>query len=171
MTRTPGHPAKIRFRDGASPPWIRVDWPGSRATARILVLFADNQADALPTELCVDPGLLVITASCVRAAEAIGVAEWSADHAADLGAAPDLLFVAGMGVFGRLAAGVALHARDRRWPVIAGQVLVDPSLEPAPGDAGPYAAPLRARSVVGVASATVVTTARADGRTYVDRLR
>ncbi len=54
---------------------------------------------------------------------------WVADHAADLAIDPQQLLVAGTSAGGGLAAAVALLARDRSGPVLAGQVLLCPMLD------------------------------------------
>lgn len=171
MPHLPKRGAKIRLRGGTSPLWVRVFWPAERPN-QILVHFADDATsdDSLLSELCVDPGMLVLSATCASTPDAVAVTEWCTDHAADLDADPDRLFVAGAGPAGRLAAIVALHARDREWPTIAGQILIDPHFEPVPTEDGPYPAPLRAR-LTGVAPATIVTTTRDDGLRYAERLR
>jgi acetyl esterase/lipase len=54
---------------------------------------------------------------------------WTAEHAAQLGIDPDRLIIAGGSAGGGLAAGVALLARDRGGPALAGQVLIYPMLD------------------------------------------
>ncbi|GAB1811954.1 alpha/beta hydrolase [Mycobacterium sp. MUNTM1] len=54
---------------------------------------------------------------------------WTAGHAAELGIDLDRLIVAGASAGGGLAAGVALLARDRMGPQLAGQVLMCPMLD------------------------------------------
>jgi acetyl esterase/lipase len=54
---------------------------------------------------------------------------WMVEHAADLGIDLDRLVVAGASAGGGLAAGVALLARDRSGPRLAGQVLMCPMLD------------------------------------------
>jgi acetyl esterase/lipase len=54
---------------------------------------------------------------------------WTADHAAELGIDLDRLIIAGASAGGGLAAGVALLARDRKGPKLAGQVLICPMLD------------------------------------------
>lgn len=54
---------------------------------------------------------------------------WTADHADELGIDPARLIIAGASAGGGLAAGVALLARDRRGPDLAGQVLIYPMLD------------------------------------------
>ena len=51
---------------------------------------------------------------------------WAAEHAAELGADPARVVVAGDSAGGNLAAAVALAARDRGGPPLAGQLLIYP---------------------------------------------
>ena len=51
---------------------------------------------------------------------------WAAEHAAELGADPAQVAVAGDSAGGNLAAAVALAARDRGGPTLAGQLLIYP---------------------------------------------
>ncbi|WP_062442774.1 alpha/beta hydrolase [Herbidospora daliensis] len=54
---------------------------------------------------------------------------WAAENAGDLGVDPARIVVAGISAGGGLAAGVALMARDRGGPALAGQVLICPMLD------------------------------------------
>ncbi|NIZ90120.1 alpha/beta hydrolase [Kineococcus rubinsiae] len=54
---------------------------------------------------------------------------WTAEHAAELGVDPARLVVAGASAGGGLSAGVALMARDRGGPALAGQLLIYPMLD------------------------------------------
>ena len=54
---------------------------------------------------------------------------WTAGHAAELGIDPDRIVVAGGSAGGGLAAAVALMARDRGGPALAGQMLMCPMLD------------------------------------------
>lgn len=54
---------------------------------------------------------------------------WTAEHAQELGIDPDRFIIAGASAGGGLAAGVALLARDRSGPELAGQVLIYPMLD------------------------------------------
>lgn len=56
---------------------------------------------------------------------------WAADRADDLGVDPARIVVAGDSAGGNLAAVVALLARDRGGPAIAGQALLYPVIDPA----------------------------------------
>jgi len=54
---------------------------------------------------------------------------WAAGHAAELGIDPSRVVVAGASAGGGLSAGVALLARDRGGPALAGQLLMCPMLD------------------------------------------
>jgi len=54
---------------------------------------------------------------------------WTAEHAGDLGIDPDRIVVAGASAGGGLAAALALMARDRGGPHLAGQMLMCPMLD------------------------------------------
>jgi acetyl esterase/lipase len=114
------------------------------------------------------------------------------------------VYVAGEEAGGNLAAGLALMARDQQTPPLAGQILLSPMLDPCLGtqsirdaDAGvvgckwadgwhrylgsaeraahPYASPLGAKRLTGLAPALIVTAAddpmRDESLRYVQRLR
>src|SRR5699024_2157089 len=54
---------------------------------------------------------------------------WMADNAADLGVDPQRIIVMGGSAGGGLSAGVALLARDRGGPHLAGQLLLCPMID------------------------------------------
>ncbi|MFT4233233.1 MAG: alpha/beta hydrolase fold domain-containing protein, partial [Leucobacter sp.] len=54
---------------------------------------------------------------------------WVAEHASELGIDPDRIVVMGGSAGGGLSAGVALLARDRNGPSLAGQMLLCPMLD------------------------------------------
>ncbi|MFJ3670190.1 alpha/beta hydrolase [Streptomyces sp. NPDC090106] len=54
---------------------------------------------------------------------------WTAGHAAELGADPERIVIAGASAGGGLCAGLALLARDREGPALIGQVLLCPMLD------------------------------------------
>jgi acetyl esterase/lipase len=54
---------------------------------------------------------------------------WTAEHAEELGIDPQQMVVAGASAGGGLAAALALMARDRGGPALAGQVLIYPMLD------------------------------------------
>jgi len=122
--------------------------------------------------------------------DAMAALEWVADHAGSFGADPGRLGLAGTSAGGNLAAATALRARERAvdvdgqfllYPILDHAVDTDSYLEfagspllsradmqwfweqylrsPVDG-ANPYASPLRAPDVSGVAPATVLTAGR-----------
>lgn len=54
---------------------------------------------------------------------------WTAKNAADLGADPERIMIAGTSAGGGLAAGTALLARDRAFPRLSHQILICPMLD------------------------------------------
>ncbi|WP_107086956.1 alpha/beta hydrolase [Streptomyces viridochromogenes] len=54
---------------------------------------------------------------------------WAADHAQEIGGAPERIVVAGASAGGGLAAGLALLLRDRKGPQLLGQLLMGPMLD------------------------------------------
>lgn len=54
---------------------------------------------------------------------------WTAEHAEELGIDPDRIVIGGRSAGGGLAAAVALVARDRGGPLLAGQLLLCPMLD------------------------------------------
>jgi acetyl esterase/lipase len=54
---------------------------------------------------------------------------WTVEHATELGIDSERIVVAGASAGGGLSAGLALMARDRKWPAIIGQVLMGPMLD------------------------------------------
>jgi acetyl esterase/lipase len=54
---------------------------------------------------------------------------WTAEHAQELGLDPDRLVIVGASAGGGLAAALALMARDRSGPALAGQLLMCPMLD------------------------------------------
>jgi acetyl esterase/lipase len=99
--------------------------------------------------------------------DATTATQWAADHAAELGADPGRLVVAGEGAGADLAATVARQALDQGWPPILRQALVRPRLGPAT---------LAADVLADLAPATVVVRPgdggdNDDGRRYAARLR
>jgi acetyl esterase/lipase len=133
--------ADLRLR-GASAMPVRVRWPtGARRLGPLAVFLPDLDPrngvdptdDELCRQLCAGVGAVVLCAP-LRSARlgsadsslerAASVLEWSADHAAELGADPNRLLLAGSGAGAAAAVVLALRARDRGWPRIAHQLLV-----------------------------------------------
>jgi alpha/beta hydrolase fold len=132
----------------------RISWPPGHADSHpiaVLLSDADSVRD-LADALCAE-GFLVLDLRTAEMDVATIAVEWAADHGHELGGDPERLLVIG----GRLAAAVALHARDERWPRLARQVLIGPDLT---------GWPLHATTLAGVAPATVV-----NGGEYANRLR
>ena len=120
---SPHRIADLQLRGSTSPLPVRVYWPGQSARpVPVLVLCivgagAGAQAEATCRRLSEDVGLLVLAVSCVAGAQdGTSVLEWAAEHAAELGADPGRLLVAGPGAGGAVAAAVAAHARTAGWP-------------------------------------------------------
>ncbi|MBB4905082.1 alpha/beta hydrolase [Actinophytocola algeriensis] len=61
--------------------------------------------------------------------DAYAVLTWAAEHAAELGIAPDRIAVGGHSAGGGIAAGIALRARDEKGPRICFQLLNQPGLD------------------------------------------
>ncbi|MGI5230669.1 alpha/beta hydrolase [Actinoallomurus sp. CA-142502] len=165
----PARVADVYLRDG---PRARVHWPAASGARPALLMFFHLQ-EAIDEYACRrlarEGGFVVLAVShplaadhpypaVVRDAEA--TLGWAADHAAELGADPDRLVVAGAGPGAGPAAGVALSARDDGWPPIVRQLLIRPDLHSYGG--GPLS---------GVPPATVVSTRQDDGRLHSARLR
>ncbi len=133
----------------------RVSWPADARDGRpmaVVLAEADWGMDVADA-LCAEAGFVVLALETDAFDIATITVDWAADHAGQLGADPSRLLVAG----GRLAASVALHARDEGWPPLSRQVLFGPDLT---------GWPLAATSLSGVAPATVV-----NGVAYAARLR
>jgi acetyl esterase/lipase len=133
--------ADLRLRGASSMP-VRVRWPaGARRVGPLAVFLPDlrrqGAVDPADEELCralsAGVGAVVLCAPWGAARHgssdssldrAAGVLEWSADHAAELGADPNRLLLAGSGAGAAASVALALRARDRGWPRIARQLLV-----------------------------------------------
>jgi acetyl esterase/lipase len=178
--------ADLQLRGSTSRLATRVYWPAPcpdgaaghvRRTALLVLVDGvgdaagpePDHADALARNLCTAVGVVVLAlahplgadrAAALRdAGTALG---WAADHAAELGADPRRLIVAGAGSGAELAAAVAREAHEQGWPEIVRQVLLCPAAD-AGGPDG---------SLAGVAPATVVTlSGGADGPSYGTWLR
>ena len=94
--------------------------------------------DALCRNLCAGAGCVVASVDYRLAPEhrfpaapddCLAATRWAAEHAAELGADPGRVAVAGDSSGGTLAAVTALRARDEGGPRLAGQLLVYPSAD------------------------------------------
>jgi acetyl esterase len=119
--------ADLQLRGSTSPLPVRVYWPGQAVPRPVpLLVFcivgtgAGARAEATCRSLSEDPGLLVLAVRCaVGAHDGMTVLEWAAEHAAELGADPGRLLVAGTGAGGAVAAAVEAQARAANWPAVA----------------------------------------------------
>jgi acetyl esterase len=122
---------------------VRVYRPDSSAALPVLVFFHGggwvlcdlDSHDPICRKLANEIGCVVVSVDYRRAPEsrypaavqdAYAATAWVAGHADELGVDADRLMVMGDSSGGNLAAAVALLARDRGGPRIAGQVLVYP---------------------------------------------
>lgn len=137
MTSTPTPPtaphiAAVQLRGGGGPIWASLYSPPSAnsgtADPPLLVFFASDsdtgEIDAQCRQICVRCGLVILARSMSTEYEqalttAREMAGWAADHAAELEADPDRLFVAGTGVGADLATEVTRLAAEEGWPVLA----------------------------------------------------
>jgi acetyl esterase len=118
--------ADLQLRGNTSPLPVRVYWPGQTASQpRPLLVFcmvgagAGTGAEATCRSLSEDPGLVVLAVPCLTGAQdGTTVLEWAAEHAAELGADPGRLLVAGQGAGGAVAAAVASQAQAAGWPAV-----------------------------------------------------
>jgi acetyl esterase len=141
--------ADLQLRGNTSPLPVRVYWPSQTASQPVpLLVFcvagagAEAQAEATCRSLSQDPGVVVLAVSCLTGPrDATAVLEWAAEHAAELGADPRRLLVAGEGAASDIAAAVASYARAAEWPAVM--------LAAGRGDAGLPEAVRRALSAPG----------------------
>ena len=118
--------ADLRLRGNTSPLPVRVYWPDREASQPVpLLVFcivgtgAGSQAEATCRCLSEDLGLVVLAVSCLTGAhEGMTVLEWAAEHAAELGADPGRLLIAGEDAGSAVAAAVASQARVAGWPAV-----------------------------------------------------
>lgn len=103
------------------------------------MIIGDNRTDLLDMlDWAEEFGLMVVSVEYRLAPETphpgpindcyAGLA-WTAEHAAELGFEPGRLIVAGGSAGGGLAAALALMARDKGGPALAGQMLICPMLD------------------------------------------
>jgi acetyl esterase/lipase len=155
--------ASLSLRDPSGIVRVRVNWPAPESgdAAPVLVFLSDLESsvgadDALCRRLSSEANLIVLSVRTAALDVAATALEWTADHAAQLGANPDDVLVGGIGSGGGLAAAAALRARDHGWPALTRQVLLRPDLAEWPGG----------EPLAGVAPAIVV-----GARRYAARLR
>ena len=125
---------------------LRIYRPGQTERAPILLylhgggwVFGDlEQNDGLCRLLAVESGCVVVNVDYRLAPEnrypaaaddCYAVLCWAAQHAAEFGADPARIVIAGSSAGGNLAAAVTLMSRDRGGPRIAAQILVYPVLD------------------------------------------
>lgn len=128
--------ADLQLRGSTSPLPVRVYWPGQAASQPVPVLVfciagagAGAQAEQTCRRLSEDYGLLVLGVRLAGAHDGMTVLEWAAEHAAELGADPARLLVAGQGAGGAIATAVVSQARAAGWPEVA--LAADPDLSEA----------------------------------------
>ena len=119
--------ADLQLRGSTSPVPVRVYWPGQAASQPVPVLVfcivgagAGAQAEQTCRRLSEECALLVLGVHCLAGAhDGMTVLEWAAEHAAELGADPARLLVAGQGAGGAVATAVISQARAGGWPEAA----------------------------------------------------
>jgi acetyl esterase len=131
--------ADMQLRGPGGPIAARAYWPAPQdpvTAPALLVLLPGgdpDDVDALCRGASADIGVVVLSPTSHAApdtygaalADALAAVHWAADHAADLGADPGRLLLAGTGVGGRLAAAVARQARKDGWPAVTHQVSIE----------------------------------------------
>jgi acetyl esterase len=117
--------ADLQLRGSTSALPVRVYWPGqvmSQPAPILVFCIVGTGAGAEETcrNLSEDHGLLVLAVRCPAGVrDGMTVLEWAAEHAAELGADPGRLLVAGIGAGGGVAAAVESQARAAGWPAVA----------------------------------------------------
>jgi hypothetical protein len=132
------HTAQLRLRSNDGPLSAQLVWPTARVTAVMVLLLDAGEPDA--ERVCRAahaPGILSLSAACRRGRElddGVRSIEWTADHAAQLGAEGARLILAGLHAGAAVAATLAVRARDDGWPDVMHQLLIEPrfSATPAP---------------------------------------
>jgi acetyl esterase len=139
--------AEVQLRGPGGPLAARAYWPAppDPVTAPALLVLlpggdpddvdAVDAFDGLCRGACADIGVVVLSPTPRAGApdahggaleDALAAVHWAADHAAELGADPGRLLLAGMGVGGRAAAAVARQAQEDGWPAVTHQVSIEP---------------------------------------------
>jgi acetyl esterase/lipase len=135
------HTAAVQLRGGDGPVWARLYSPPSvtPSTAKppLLVFFPSHSdtgnIDVQCRQICLRRGLVILARSmsteCRQAVtNAWEMVGWAADHAAELEADPDRLFVAGTGIGADLATDVTRLAAEEGWPVLTLLDLAAPAI-------------------------------------------
>jgi hypothetical protein len=137
------HTAQLRLRGGDEPLSAQLVWPAIEASVRpamMVLLFdaGDPEATGHAAFICRSlahvPGILSLSAACRRGHELEDGArsiEWTADHAAELGAKGAGLVLAGLHSGAAVAAALAIRARDDGWPEVSHQLLIHPRFSAA----------------------------------------
>jgi acetyl esterase/lipase len=90
---------------------------------------ATGHAEFICRSVAHAPGILSLSAACRRGHEledGVRSIEWTADHAAELGAQGAGLVLAGLHGGAAVAAALAIRARDDGWPEVIHQLLIHP---------------------------------------------
>jgi hypothetical protein len=119
LPAAPIRTADLRLRGVAGRVHARVCWPpgggGQQPTPPLVVFLRGvGNADLTCRDLCVQVGVVVLSASVTTALDAVTVAEWACGHAGELAADPGRVFLVGT----ELTDAVALHAEEHGWPTI-----------------------------------------------------
>jgi acetyl esterase len=131
--------ADLQLRGNTRPLAVRVYWPSQPTSdlAPLLVFcMAGAGAEASCQSLSSEAGLVVLSVDCIADADVAdphdgtAVLEWAAEHAAELGADPGRLLVAGQEAGAAVAAAVALKAGEQGWPVLTQLLLINPGSIP-----------------------------------------
>ena len=123
--------ASLMLRERRGLVRVRVNWPAPECGGPnpvLVLLWTDDEptdrVDALCRALCAQACVVVLSVRTLCRDTAATALEWAADHAADLEADPDTVLLGGVGEGRALATQVALGARERGWPALAGDVLL-----------------------------------------------
>jgi acetyl esterase/lipase len=109
--------ADIRLRSGSGPLRVRVYWPSPLTRPALLVVLPEApDEEQRCRSLCARTGMVVLAAEYPASYDAaIALLEWAADHAGDLEADPERLFLTG----GDLATAVLRYAAEQGWPPVS----------------------------------------------------
>ena len=113
--------ADLHLRGGVR---ARVTWPPATSGGPPPLVVLVGTDPQLGRELAVHVPAVVLSVDPGAAREAL---EWGADHAAELGAAPGGIVLAGSRRGAPAIAALAREARDRGWPRFAHVALFDPA--------------------------------------------